>query len=218
MRQAILRSNRAKYLVIDTETTGLSPYKHGLIQLAALALDREMQVLDKYCQYVKPPSDKEIDEQAMQINGISQAQIESGMDYHDLCQDFIRFVKRNFSAKPIMVGQFFPFDYGFVDQVFNETLGKSDMLKSSEGDQYGIFQEILGRNFIDTKSLANILNLKAELESKPPVFHETSLSKFRGLKDTLQIPQDKYKPHDALDDCYATREVLEKMMDLFRLV
>jgi DNA polymerase III epsilon subunit-like protein len=211
----------AKYLVIDTETTGLDPHKNGLIQCAALALDRELDVVAEYNVFICPPDSVLFDEEATKIHNIPIKKIKEGLSYTAFAHDFIDFVAENFNTKPILIGQFFAFDYGFLSTVFDQAMDQDAeikaRLKAQDGDQYGLFQALLSRNFIDTKSLASSLNLKAELISKPPLFQETSLSKVGGLKDTLMIPQDKFQAHDALGDCYATREVLIKMMDLLTI-
>jgi DNA polymerase III epsilon subunit-like protein len=211
----------AKYLVIDTETTGLDPHRNGLIQCAALALDRELDVVAEYNVYICPPDSVIFDEESSKIHNIPIETIKNGLTYTEFAHNFIDFIAENFNTKPILIGQFFAFDYGFLSTVFDQAMDLDSeikaRLKAPDNEQYGLFQSLLSRNFIDTKSLASSLNLKAELISKPPLFQETSLSKVGGLKDTLMIPQDKFKAHDALGDCYATREVLIKMMDLLTI-
>jgi DNA polymerase III epsilon subunit-like protein len=217
-----MRQNSAigKYLIVDCETSGLHPWENGLIQMAGLALDRELQVIDEYNVYINPPENVIFDAESDLIHGITKEKLEKeGLTYREFCLDFIGFVKRNFTKdRPVMVGQFFPFDYGFLETVFSQALGNDIALKDENQNQYGVFQNLLGRDFIDTKSMANILNLKAEIENKPPLFQNTSLSKINGLKDSLGIGQEKYKAHDALADCYATHEVLTKMVELFQIV
>lgn len=219
MRQNI---SIAKYLVIDTETTGLNPTKHGLIQMAALALDSELQIVAEYNEYICPPEGTEFDFEAQAIHNIPRSTVDNGLNYTEFADSFIDFISDNFNTKPIIVAQFFAFDYGFLTSVFDQAMElDSDIkirLKVENESQSGVFNTLLSRNFIDTKALASVMNLKAELISKPPYFQETSLSKYGGLKDTLGIPQDKFQAHDALADCYATREVLEKMIDLIDLV
>ena len=212
----------AKYLVIDTETTGLNPTKHGLIQMAALALDSELQIVAEYNEYICPPEGTEFDPEAQLIHNIPRKTIDSGLSYTEFADSFIDFISDNFNTKPIIIAQFFAFDYGVLTSVFDQAMVLDNdiklRLKVENESQSGVFNTLLSRNFIDTKALASIMNLKAELISKPPYFQETSLSKLGGLKDTLDIPQERFKAHDALEDCYATREVLEKMIDLIDLV
>jgi DNA polymerase III epsilon subunit-like protein len=196
-----------KYLVIDTETTGLKAFENGVIQLSALALDRELIVIDEFNEYIKPPKWAVYDPESLKVNGITQEQIDQGLSYEQACRAFISFIKDNFGdTKPIMVAQFFPFDYSFLDRMFEEVQ-----------PGIGLFQNICSRDYLDTKSIANALNLRAEIENKPTPFPSTSLANPLGLKSSLGIDLSKYKPHDALEDCKATRDVLEKLVNLFGL-
>ena len=194
---------KAKYLVIDTETSGVHAYENGLLQLSALALDNQLEVLAEFDEYVNPPKDAVVSPESAAIHNISPETTAKGLEYKQVCQAFINFIRENFETKPILIGQFFPFDYAFLDAVFGKV-----------APEFSLFNSILSRNFIDTKSLANVFNIKAELIGRATVFGETSLSKPGGLKDTLGLNQEDYKPHNALDDCHATRDVLLKMVDL----
>jgi DNA polymerase III epsilon subunit-like protein len=198
---------KAKYLVIDLEMTGLDPQKNGIIQFAALALDTEIDTISEFNHYVKPPNNTEYTAEAKEMSShITQDMIDSGLSYKQVCVKFLEFVRDNFNNKPIVVGQFFPMDFAFLTKMFKETVPEIDL-----------FKDVLDRNFVDTKSLVNTLNLRAELENKPSLFPNTSLSAVGGLKDTLGI-SETYKAHDALEDCYATKDVLGKLMQLFCLV
>jgi DNA polymerase III epsilon subunit-like protein len=200
----------AKYLVLDCEFTGLHAYKHGLTQLAALVLDQNLQIICDFNEYILPPSDVIVEQEAMEISEITLDYLsKNGLTYDQVCKKFIDFIHTNFNQKPIVVGQFLPADYSFLDKVFTEYLG--------EHSEIQFFEDIVSRNFIDTKSLANILNLKAESIGKQKVFESTSLSKPGGLKDSVGIALNKYKAHDALEDCRGNLELLIKMMDLFEL-
>lgn len=191
----------SKYIVIDTETTGLSPSKHGLIQLAAIVLDKNLEIVDEFVRDVCPPDGFEMDDEATKIHGFSMDRIKSGISYKDVCIQFIDFIQANFKEKPVVVGQFYPFDYAFLEHVFSLT-----------GYWYIMNRDLLDNKFIDTKSLALSLNLKAEIAGKEIPFKTTSLSKLGGLKDKLGITGD-YKAHDALGDVLATREVLIKLLN-----
>lgn len=197
---------KAKYLVIDTETTGVHAYENGLIQLACLALDSHMEVLAEFDCLVKPPDGTVYTEESVRIHGITEEELIHAVSYRELLQQFLYFIKENFNDRPILIAQFLPFDYSFLDAVFGKV-----------APEVPIFQMILSRDFIDTKSLANVFNLKAEIDGKPTYFLETSLSKTAGLKETLGLDIEAYKSHNALSDCYATRDVLIKMLDLFEV-
>lgn len=67
-----------KILYIDTETTGLSPQKHGLIQLACIVVQNEFEI-DRLNLMINPMTYKHdviIEESALAINGKTLDEIE----------------------------------------------------------------------------------------------------------------------------------------------
>lgn len=196
----------AKYLVIDTETTGLQVHTNGLIQLAALALDESLEIVAQFTQVVCPPQGFVVDTEALEINGFTLERIQAGCSYKDVVEKFSAFLSKHFKEMPVAIGQFYPFDYSFLNSLFFQTAPGVNFNK-----------ELFGNDFIDTKALANSLNLKAVLGRKNPPFPITSLSKTGGLKDVLGIEPNKFQAHDALGDCLATREVLIQLLQQFEL-
>jgi DNA polymerase III epsilon subunit-like protein len=210
---------KPKYLILDLETSGLSPYEgHGLLQTACLALDENFEIIGQYNEYINPPQGTIFDPIADKIHKISRVTTLAGLSYEEFSEHFIGWVKSIFGdLKPIMIGQFFVFDYNFLAYVIDSTLGKNELIKDPIKEQYGVFQAILSRNFIDTKALVNIINAKCYLEGKEEYFPISSLSSPGGLKDKLGLISQGYQSHDALDDCKATRDVLIKSFELFQL-
>lgn len=191
-----------KYLVLDTETTGTDFLKHGLIQIAGLALDQKLNITNQFVLDVCPPSKVEITQESLDITGFCLERIKAGKSYSEAAKIFSQFVLDNFTKKPIVIAQFYPFDYAFTQVLFSQT--KMD-------------KDLLDRNFIDTKTLANIIDLKSNLITNQDFFETTSISKPGGLKDKFNIAVEKFQAHDALGDCLATREILLKMISLVDL-
>ena len=187
----------AIYLVLDTETTGLNPLKNNLLQIAALATDSKLNVLATFNQDICPPIGTEFCPISSKIHNFSKERINGGRDYQEVCDDFVTFIKTNFATKPVIIGQFYPFDYAFL----NIALSKCDFFKDN----------LLGNNFIDTKALVNFANLKANLKNEKIPFENTSLSAVGGLKDFFELKD--FESHDALGDCLATLELLKKLID-----
>lgn len=187
----------AIYLVLDTETTGLNPLKNNLLQIAALALDSRLNILTTFNQDICPPLGTEFCPISSKIHNFSNQRIQNGRDYQEVCDEFVTFVKQNFANKPVIIGQFYPFDYAFL----NIALSKCDFFKDN----------LLGNNFIDTKALVNFANLKATLANKNQPFTNTSLSAKGGLKDFFCLKD--FTSHDALGDCHATLELLKKLIN-----
>lgn len=198
---------QSKYLVIDLETSGIRPWENAIIQIGALALDSELDIVASFNKFVKFPENKKWDLEAAKVHGLTVEFLEkNGINHESLGSEFLSFVKDNFKDKPILIGQFLPFDYSFLDMVFEEAFPDT-----------GLFQNVLSRNFIDTKSLASFYNLLKDIEGSPSMFVETSLSKPSGLIDTLGLKRQDYNSHDALGDCMATRDVLLKLVDLVNI-
>ncbi len=196
-----MSNKSSKFLVIDTETTGLSPTKHGLIQIAALALDVKLNIKDTFVMDICPPDGYEVSEEAMKITGFTLERIEKGASYKEFCDKFSQFVKNNFDEEPTAIGQFYPFDFAVLDNVFTRC-----------GFAETMSRDILTNKFIDTKSLVLSINLKASMAGKEIPFPVASLSKPGGLKDKFGI-YDKFQAHDALGDVMATREVLINLLN-----
>ncbi|MGL4757754.1 MAG: 3'-5' exonuclease [Patescibacteria group bacterium] len=207
---------KGKYLILDLETSGLSPYQgHGLLQCAALALDESLDIVGQYNEFIKPPLTTIFDPIADRIHKIPREKTAEGLTYEEFSEHFVSWVKDIFgNVKPVMIGQFFVFDYNFLAYVIDSTLGNSPLLKDPEKEQFGLFNGVLSRDFIDTKAFVNIINTKCDLEGSDRYFPITSLSKEGGLKDKLGLNSQEYISHDALDDCKATRDVLIKLFEV----
>ncbi len=196
----------AKYLIIDTETTGFYFGKNGLIQLAAMVLDEQLNEISRFCIDICPNEPFDIAPESLVITGFSLDRIYAGISYQAMCELFLDLLTEHFpNRKPIVIAQFFPFDYAFLYQVFMECNLHLELNKK------------FGNDFIDTKAMVNAINLQADLQNKPKPFPITSLSSKGGLKDILGIKQESFTAHDALGDCLATREVLIRLANFMYL-
>ena len=192
----------AKYLLIDTETTGLLLTQNGLIQAAGLILDEDLNEIHRFCIDICPDKPFEINDFSVQMTGFTIERINSGISYQEFCDYFLGLVREYFPlVKPTLVAQFLPFDYGFLHNVFGKRNLESELC------------DVLGNDFIDTKCIVNTLNLTAYLKGESLPFPNTSLSKPGGLKDVLGIDESKFVAHDALGDCEATLEVLKRLVN-----
>jgi|WetSurMetagenome_2_1015567.scaffolds.fasta_scaffold83493_4 DNA polymerase III subunit epsilon len=64
------------YVVCDTETGGLDANKNALVSIAIVELDENLEEIGRHYTLVKDDPDKIIEQQALDINGITLAQIE----------------------------------------------------------------------------------------------------------------------------------------------
>ncbi len=80
-----------RQIVLDTETTGLSPAQgHRIIEIGCLELvDRRLTGREFHC-FIHP--DREIDEGAQRVHGISLASLQTAPRFHEIAEEFIAFI------------------------------------------------------------------------------------------------------------------------------
>ncbi|NBP56975.1 3'-5' exonuclease [bacterium] len=190
------------YLGIDAEFTGQHPHKNALIQIAMIVLDKDLKEIAHYQTLVQIPEGFEVTEESMKINKIDIEKVEAeGVSYDKLVKQITKFVRKYFEDKPILFAHFITMDFAYLNYIFG-----------SVGQDNLFWKDLIGHNVIDTKVLANTINLIQIHKGKDPIFKSTSLSNPGGLTDTLGITN--YEAHTALGDVRATREVLVKLLDI----
>jgi DNA polymerase III subunit epsilon len=103
-------SNRI--VVLDTETTGLSPQEgHRIIEIGCVELVNRRITGNRFHVYINP--DRIIDRGAMEIHGITNQFLEDKPRFADIFEDFIVFIK---DAELVIHNA--PFDVGFINHEF----------------------------------------------------------------------------------------------------
>ena len=98
-----------RQIVLDTETTGLEPKQgHRIIEIGCVEIVNRRLTENTYHQYIQP--DREIDEGAYEVHGISNEFLADKPRFVDVVEDFIAFVN---GAELIIHNA--PFDIGFLD-------------------------------------------------------------------------------------------------------
>ena len=165
------------YLGIDAEFTGQHPHKNALIELAMIVLDKDLKEIAHYQTLVQVPEGFEITEEAMRVNKLDLERVEAeGVSYAELVQQIIKFVRKYFKDKPILFAHFITMDFAYLNYIFG----------SVDKDKL-FWKELIGHNVIDTKVLANTINLLQINKGKEPMFKSTSLSNPGGLTDIFNI-------------------------------
>jgi DNA polymerase-3 subunit epsilon len=67
------------FAVVDFETTGVDPETDRIVQLAAIVVNGEGEIVDSFDTVVKPESPAEYVHGAEHIHGISEAEVQGGM-------------------------------------------------------------------------------------------------------------------------------------------
>ena len=98
-----------RQIVLDTETTGLDPKQgHKIIEIGCVEMINRRLTGNNYHQYLQP--DREIDEGAQAVHGISNEFLADKPRFSDIVKDFIEYVD---GAELIIHNA--PFDVGFLD-------------------------------------------------------------------------------------------------------
>ena len=98
-----------RQIVLDTETTGLSVDEgHRVIEIGCLEIRDRRLTGQKFHRYLNP--EREIDAGALEVHGISRAQLNDAPRFADVVVEFIEFVR---GAELIIHNA--PFDVGFID-------------------------------------------------------------------------------------------------------
>lgn len=104
-------SNRI--IVLDTETTGLNPQEgHRIIEIGCVELINRRLTGNRFHVYINP--DRDIDEGAMEVHGITNEYLKDKLRFKDIAEDFIAFIN---GAELVIHNA--PFDVGFINYEFS---------------------------------------------------------------------------------------------------
>jgi len=98
-----------RQIVLDTETTGLEPSKgHRIIEIGCVEIVNRRITENTYHQFIQP--DRDIDEGAFEVHGISTEFLADKPKFVDIVEDFMAFVN---GAELVIHNA--PFDVGFIN-------------------------------------------------------------------------------------------------------
>jgi DNA polymerase-3 subunit epsilon len=98
-----------RQIVLDTETTGLSTAQgHRIIEIGCLEMVNRRLTGREFHRFLNP--DRDIDEGAEAVHGISRAQLETEPRFHEIVDEFIAFVR---DAELVIHNA--DFDVGFIE-------------------------------------------------------------------------------------------------------
>lgn len=102
-----------RQIVLDTETTGLEPrLGHRIIEIGCVEVIDRKVTGKRYHQYINP--EREIDEGAEEVHGISTAFLADKPLFADIVDDFLNYIR---GAELVIHNA--PFDVGFIDHELN---------------------------------------------------------------------------------------------------
>jgi len=98
-----------RYIVLDTETTGLEPSQgHRIIEIGCVEVINRRVTGRHYHQYLNP--DREIDEGAVEVHGITNEMLEDKPRFADIAGEFLDFIR---GAELVIHNA--RFDVGFIN-------------------------------------------------------------------------------------------------------
>ena len=98
-----------RYVVLDTETTGLSPEQgHRVIEIGALELNDRQATGRTFHVYLNP--DREVDAGALEVHGLSNEFLADKPRFENVVDEFLDFI-----ADAELIIHNAPFDVGFLD-------------------------------------------------------------------------------------------------------
>ena len=97
-----------RYVVLDTETTGLDPDDgHKIIEIGCVEILNRNVTDNTFHKYINP--EREIDSEASKIHGLTLSNLKDKPVFCDIYKDFIEYI----SDSPIIIHNA-PFDMGFL--------------------------------------------------------------------------------------------------------
>lgn len=101
-----------RQVVLDTETTGIDPKQgHRIIEIGCVEMIGRKLTKRHFHVYINP--DREVEEEAFRVHGISNEFLADKPRFHEIAQEFFDFIK---GAELIIHNA--PFDIGFMDHEF----------------------------------------------------------------------------------------------------
>ena len=98
-----------RQVILDTETTGLDPQEgHRIIEIGCIELNNRRLTDNRFHVYLNP--EREIDENALEVHGLSQEFLKDKPLFRDIVDDFMNFIKET----EVIIHNA-PFDVGFIN-------------------------------------------------------------------------------------------------------
>jgi DNA polymerase-3 subunit epsilon len=184
-----------KYIFCDTETSGLDPSKHALIQIAGL-IDIDGEIKESFDIRMQPFKNQFLSKESLKVNGLTFEDISKYVKPQEGYNQFIEILSKYVSKfdksdKFFFVGFNSSFDDTFLRQFF----------VNCEDQYYGSW---FWWPTIDVATFA--MEFLKEERSKFPNFKLATVAK------SLGIDVDESRLHEALYDSILTRSIYRKIV------
>ncbi len=181
-----------KRLVIDTETTGLSPTHNQILTIGMILIEiekKQLKVLEEIHIFIKHDNYSS-NKKALKVNGINLEEHDKiGISPREACKQINNFITKNVLQDTPLVGHNISFDKRFINALFDIGESFSKLHHESEDTMF------IWRN------LKNNGKVPKELDSKLG-----TVAKFFNI--------NYEKAHDALADCHITAKVYHELLNV----
>lgn len=157
------------YVLVDIETTGLSPINDDIIEIGAIKV-KNNKIIDTYNELIK--IDRNLLPFIINLTGITDEMLKKGKMPNIVYKDFINFIGDN-----IIIGHNINFDLGFLCNKCKKYLN------------YNIPNDYIDTMYIARKLVPNCINYKLGTLAK--LFNISYEGAHRGLKD-VEITYEVY--------------------------
>jgi DNA polymerase III epsilon subunit-like protein len=189
-------------IVVDIETSGLSPEKNGIWQIGALDLENPQNT---FLQESKIDEDDEVAQEALTVTGKTESDLRSSelQSQKELLQNLFEWVSK--IENKTLIAHNTPFDYGFL---------------SSKTQKYNLKFPFPHRN-LDLHVVAAMkyfeLNNEFLFENGKSALNLPKILEMCGIPDErIQIHESKVvkpgSPHDALEDTKLEAECFSRLV------
>ncbi len=103
------------YVLLDIETTGLSPLKDDIIEIGAIKVEKD-KIVDEYSSLIK--IDRKLDPFIIQLTGITDKMLKEGKSTEIVLKEFLNFLGDN-----VIIGHNVNFDINFIYEKCKKYLG-----------------------------------------------------------------------------------------------
>jgi DNA polymerase III epsilon subunit-like protein len=185
---------------VDVETTGTDPNIHGIVEIAILPLNGNLEPHEHFPLFhmrMKPEEGEEIDEEAFKINQTDLADLILTGFPRETVADFLMNWFETLGLikyKKIMaLGCNWPFDRAMLER----WVGKES------------FEHVFDVRYRDVQVAANFLNDCADVRCEQVPFSKVNL---KYLCSTLKV--ENPRAHSAIGDCLATAQIYRKLLNM----
>ena len=144
-----------KYIILDTETTGLEVLQgHRIIEIGAVLLNDRKKTEEHFHTYLNPS--RLIDEEASKVHGIMNEDLEDKPDFSEIAEEFLEFVDG-----ATLVIHNAAFDIGFLNNELKLASSKYPMLEDicSIEDSLAIAKDKFPGQRVSLDALASRFNI-----------------------------------------------------------